>query len=723
MKRIAKIFIVLLVLAMAVTCLVACGHSHTYDKQITTENYLFSTATCTQKARYHYSCDCGEKGTQTFEYGEALGHSWGEYVSDNNATYTADGTKTATCTRTDCGATDNVTDVGTKLSSGISFGTFTVVDNTVNGGVMPYAQSTFDFNQEIDVIGNATYDVCIDQYGLNDYASKTVPLVEGVNTFYVFEKVGGVLVNTYTVTIYRHHLYTVTFDTLGGSEVVSQQVEEGALLSTTVIPTKVGYTFAGWDYDFSTPVTSSKTVTAEWSANTDTAYKVEYYLENVENDNYTLMSSETENLTGTTGVTVYATIKEFDYFTPESTYVSGAIAPDGLTILRVYYQRNESLVTFVGDGGTLTSGNATQSIKYGGSAIAPTFAKTGYTFTGFDREYDNITEPITVTAEWSINQYTLTIVYGNGQEDIKITQDYGTTIPIIDNPMVNKGGYDFAGWDKDIPTTMPAKDVTVNAQWSPIFYRDGGTITGFTTYGRHENYTEIIFPSLIDGVEMTAIGEFAFYNCDSLTSITIPDSVTSIGESAFSGCSSLTSITIPDSVKSIGWGAFEDCTSLNKVNFLGTIDQWVEIEFSNWSSNPLLSANNLYIKDVLVEDVVLTTATKISDYAFEICTSLTSITIPDNVTSIGDEAFCGCSSLESVTFGENSQLESIGSYAFVSCTSLTSITIPDSVTSIGSYAFSGCTSLTIYCEAESKPSGWNTNWNYSNCTVVWGYKG
>jgi hypothetical protein len=64
---------------------------------------------------------------------------------------------------------------------------------------------------------------------------------------------------------------------------------------------------------------------------------------------------------------------------------------------------------------------------------------------------------------------------------------------------------------------------------------------------------------------------------------------------------------------------------------------------------------------------------------------------------------------------------SIGSYAFSGCTSLTSIIIPDSVTSIGNYAFSNCTSLTIYCEAASKPSGWNSDWNYSNRPVVWGH--
>ena len=111
----------------------------------------------------------------------------------------------------------------------------------------------------------------------------------------------------------------------------------------------------------------------------------------------------------------------------------------------------------------------------------------------------------------------------------------------------------------------------------------------------------------------------------------------------------------------------------------------------------------------------------IYDYAFLNCTSLTSIEIPDSVTSIGGGAFEYCRSLTSIEIPDS--VTSIGGGAFWSCTKLTRITIPNSVTSIGSSAFYNCTSLTIYCEAESKPSGWDSDWNYINCPVVWGYKG
>ena len=92
-----------------------------------------------------------------------------------------------------------------------------------------------------------------------------------------------------------------------------------------------------------------------------------------------------------------------------------------------------------------------------------------------------------------------------------------------------------------------------------------------------------------------------------------------------------------------------------------------------------------------------------------------------SVTSIGDYAFYGCSGLTSITIP--SGVTSIGDWAFYDCSGLTSITIPVGVTSIGYYAFEGCNSLTIYAEATTKPDGWESSWNDSNCPVVWGNKG
>lgn len=109
----------------------------------------------------------------------------------------------------------------------------------------------------------------------------------------------------------------------------------------------------------------------------------------------------------------------------------------------------------------------------------------------------------------------------------------------------------------------------------------------------------------------------------------------------------------------------------------------------------------------------------INKNAFQYNSTITSVTIPNSVTIIGQHAFGTCANLVNVNIPNS--VTSIGLGAFAYSGKLTTIIIPSSVTEIGSGAFSNCTNLTIYCEAESQPSGWNSRWNSSNCPVVWGY--
>ena len=198
-------------------------------------------------------------------------------------------------------------------------------------------------------------------------------------------------------------------------------------------------------------------------------------------------------------------------------------------------------------------------------------------------------------------------------------------------------------------------------------------------------------PSAYNGYPVTAIGAYAFQDCDGLTSVTIPDSVTSIGRGAFSDCSAMASVTIPDSVASIAFDVFHSCENLTN------------IEVS--TANAQYSSENgvLFNKDktTLVafpagksgHYTIPDTVTTIGQMAFRGSNSLTSVTIPDSVTSIARYAFFYCKNLTKITIPES--VTSIEHGTFQHCESLTSITIPESVISIGEKAFKGTGLTTV----------------------------
>ena len=241
---------------------------------------------------------------------------------------------------------------------------------------------------------------------------------------------------------------------------------------------------------------------------------------------------------------------------------------------------------------------------------------------------------------------------------------------------------------------------------------DDGTIE-ITNY--KGNADRLTIPAKIAGKTVTSIGYYAFSYCDSLTSVSIPDSVEQIGTNLFVGCSKLKTIsvspdhpyfatidgvlfrkadkalisypagiksstyTIPQGIAVIGDSAFFACSSLTSVSVPDSVTSIGDEAFAGCSS----------LTSVSIPDSV----TSIGDAAFHSCKSLTSVSIPNSVTSIGDSAFSYCDSLTSVSIPDS--VTSIGDCAFGSCTSLTSVSIPDSVTSIGDYAFDNCPNLTL----------------------------
>ena len=247
-------------------------------------------------------------------------------------------------------------------------------------------------------------------------------------------------------------------------------------------------------------------------------------------------------------------------------------------------------------------------------------------------------------------------------------------------------------------STIDTNETSAGSGYFEYKVLDNGTaeITDYTGKGG-----ALIIPSTLHDYTVTSIGYQAFYNCTSLTSVTLPNSLVKIGKYAFRDCKQLKSITMQDGVTNIGDYAFYNCTSLtnftipNSVTSIGNYAFYncmnlsgVTISDSVTSIGNYTFYNCVSLKSITIPNGV----TSIGKYAFYSCKRTSSLTIPDTVTSIGDSAFYFCYSLKKIEIP--SSVKSIGVSAFKDCTGLTSLSIPNSVTSIGDYAFINCRNLT-----------------------------
>ena len=309
----------------------------------------------------------------------------------------------------------------------------------------------------------------------------------------------------------------------------------------------------------------------------------------------------------------------------------------------------------------------------------------------------------------------------------------GLTSVTIGNSVTSIGERAFSGCDR-----LQDIYITDIAAWCNISGLDNLMEYGASNkklYINNELATSIIIPN---GVK--AIPSYAFYNCTGFTSVTIPNSVTSVGSWAFRGCTDLTSVTIPASVTSIGSFAFDGCTGLMSITVAKGNTKY------HSAGNCLIETESKTLIAGCKNSIIPTdgSVTSIGNSAFDGCTGLTSVTIPDRVTSIDWYAFSGCtglttvnwnatactsagsynypifkgcSNLATVTIGDNVKI--IPSYAFHGCTGLTNVTIGNSVTSIGSNAFSGCTGLTSVTIPDSVTSiGSNAFYDCTGLTSV-----
>ena len=799
---------------------------HTFDKKIANEKYLASAATCTEAAKYYYSCSCGEKGTETFTSGNALGHSFTNYVSDNNATCTQDGTKTAKCDR--CDETDTVKDIDSKLhhsyTEQIVSDEYLAAPATCTEKAKYYYSckcgatgiETFEYGSTTNhnfVNGSCTY--C----GKEQESSKGLEFTLLDDGAYEVSGLGSCTDTEIVIpSVYNDKPVTVigfkAFDGCSG-------------LTSVTIPDSVTFIGSGAFRDCSrlTSVTIPNGVTSiSYSAfgGCDNLKYNEYsnalYLGNKNNSYVALIKAKSTDITsciinekckvigddafrgcsGLTSVTIPDDVTSIGSSAFEGCRgLTSITIPDSVTFIGSYAFSGCSGLTSV------TIPNSVTFIDWGAfggcSSLISVTIPNSVTSIGNNAFY-NCSGLTSVTIPNSVTSIGIDAFYNcSGLKSVTIP-DSVTLIggsafrgcSGIESLVVTTGNKRYHSANNCIIETE-TKKLIVGCKTSIIPLDDSVTSIGNCAFYGCSGLTSLTIPDSV-----TSIGSYAFRDCSGLTSVTIPDSVTSIGMGAFISCHGLTSVTIGNSVTSIGSSAFYNCSGLTSVtigNGVTSIGNYafegcyklVEVinksglniakgssgngyiayyalnvkkdgtsDIVNKEGYLFYACDNVnYLFDYVGSDTDLTlpddyngqnyklnnfafyncsgltsvtipdSVTSIGNNAFRYCSGLTSITIPDSVTSIGYSAFEGCSGIESlvVTTGNkkyhsannciietetkklivgcktsiipsDGSVTSIGDYAFSGCNGLTSVTIPDSVSSIGNGAFGGCSGLT-----------------------------
>lgn len=494
-------------------------------------------------------------------------------------------------------------------------------------------------------------------------------------------------------------------------------------------PTRTGYTFAGWTGSNGTTPQTTVTIaqgtkgdlsySAVWTANTNTAYTVKHWTQNLgaaatqNSSNYSL--NATENKTGTTASSVTPAVKSLTGFSAPSTQTV-TIAANGSTVVNYYYTRNSYTVSVshVIYGGnpyaetTFTTSSFTKQYgetwSFANNMTASAPNGTAHTHFG-SGEYasswtsyyigNQVTQPArntSVNCYYAPNSYTITYNMNGGTNSSSNPSSYDVLTGVtFANP--TRSGYIFAGWTNTNGTKVtginPGKNSSIagDKMYSELASRTVGNQTITANWN-------------VKPTPAAPTPTAASITSTRITLNTITDGEYSINGTTwqdspvFSNLSMSTAYTFYARYKNTE-NHYQSAAGSARIATLGAQNLTITADNRSMVGYTGASGQNLVIPETVTQsDGMVYRVTAIADQAFQSCNGLSSVTVPASVTSIGYRAFGDCDNLTSVSFGSNSNLTSLGSLAFYNCKNLTGITIPSGVTSIGERTFWQCRNLT-----------------------------
>lgn len=327
--------------------------------------------------------------------------------------------------------------------------------------------------------------------------------------------------------------YKVTFDSNGGSAVSTIEQDYNSAVITPEDPTKTGYTFAGWSPEVPSVMPAEDTeCVAQWTPNTNTPYVVKHYQQNIADDDYTEVTADRQNLTGTTATEVTPAVNTYTGFTAPSTQTVTILA-DGSRVVEYYYTRDSYTLTWNANGGELSGSYTSGSVKFGASITAPTASRANYDFDGWHDGSAIVTPATTMpaanttyTAQWSLSAVTILWKSEDGETTLETdelvtigaTPSYGGETPTKATTEANT--YTFDGW-------------TTEANGAGTFYATDALpeVTIATTYYAHFSATANVASVTVSGATTyyTTLQEAFNYAADKATpTITILKDVTGL---------------------------------------------------------------------------------------------------------------------------------------------------------------------------------------------------